>query len=132
MNNVNEKKVVTAKDVFFLEEYPYSQAIKAGAFLFISGILPTDKNGKSVGKGDAVTQTIQIFENMKKILNEADLEMKDVAKINMYFKNINDLPKILEVRKKYFSKPYPCATGVEISGLLKEEWLVEIEAVASY
>ena len=45
---------------------------------------------------------------------------------------IEDLPKIIEVRKKYFSKPFPCATGVEVSKLLDENWLVEIEAIVSY
>ena len=58
--------------------------------------------------------------------------MKDVIKINMYFKNIKDLPKILEARKKYFSKRYPCVTGIGASNLLNENWLVEIEAIASY
>ena len=126
-----KKSIVTSSDVFFLEGFPYSQAIRVGNFLFISGIVPEDREGILVGEEDIVMQAIQIFENMKKILSAAELEMKDVIKINMYFKNIEDLKKILEVRRKYFSKPYPCSTGVEVSRLLKNNWLLEIEAIAS-
>jgi len=131
MSNKNDKKVIRSNDVFYLEDYPYSQAIKAGILLFISGVLPINKNGETVGLGNILIQTTQVFENMKKIINEAGLEMEDIIKINMYMKNIEDLPRILDIRKKYFQKPYPCATGVG-SNLIKEEWLIEIEAIANY
>ncbi|MEM2153418.1 MAG: RidA family protein [Nitrososphaeria archaeon] len=109
---------------------PYSQAIKAGNFLFISGQGPIDpKTGKKI-VGDIKEQTRQVLENIKSILEAAGLTLENVVKVNVYLKNINDFPKMNEVYKEYFKTNPPARTTVQ--AIPPADIDVEIDAIASY
>ncbi|MEM2179622.1 MAG: RidA family protein [Nitrososphaeria archaeon] len=109
---------------------PYSQAIKAGNFLFISGQGPIDpKTGKKI-VGDIKEQTRQVLENIKSILEAVGLTLENVVKVNVYLKNINDFPKMNEVYKEYFKTNPPARTTVQ--AIPPADIDVEIDAIASY
>lgn len=108
----------------------YTDAVLAGGFLWISGMLPTDADGNLVGTGDVVEQTEQVFRNIDAVLSAAGLSFANVVRVTLYLRNVNDRPLINPVRRKYFGKSRPASTLVEISRLALDDALVEIEAVA--
>jgi 2-iminobutanoate/2-iminopropanoate deaminase len=109
---------------------PYSQAVKAGSLLFISGQGPIDpKTGKKVA-GDIKEQTRQVLENIKGILEAAGLTLENVVKVNVYLKNMSDFPKMNEVYKEYFKENPPARTTVQATP--PGDIDVEIDAIASY
>jgi len=113
----------------------FSQVVKwAGEnedLIFVSGQAANDATGKVVGVGDIKAQTVQTFENIKALLQEAGAKFEDVVKVTYYVKDMKDIPQIREVRKQYLKKDrYPVATTVEISKLFNEDFLIEIEVIA--
>lgn len=107
----------------------YTDAVRFGDLLFISGIVSTDGEGNVVGKGDAVAQTRQIFANMKQILEAAGAGFGDVLKVTLFLRNMEDRPRINPVREEVFGDTRPASTLMEISKLVHPDMLVEIEAV---
>ena len=108
----------------------YTDAVLAGGFLWISGMLPTDADGNLVGKGDVVAQTEQVFRNIEAVLTAAGLTFAQVVRVTVYLRNVDDRPLINPVRRRYFGESRPASTLVEISRLALDDALVEIEAVA--
>ena len=109
---------------------PYSQAVRAGSLLFISGQGPIDpKTGKKV-IGDIKEQTRQVLENIKVILEAAGLTLENVVKVNVYLRNMSDFPKMNEVYKEYFKENPPARTTVQ--AIPPADIDVEIDAIASY
>ena len=110
----------------------YSQAVKAegGRLLFISGMTARDKDGNIVGKGDMKLQTQQVLENMKTILSLAGATFDNVVKVTVFVTDLSRFKDIHEVRAKYFKKDYPASTLVQVSRLVHEDMLIEIEAIA--
>jgi len=107
----------------------YTDAVRFGNLLFISGIAPTGADGKLVGGGDVVAQTEQIFINMKKILDKAGAGFGDVLKVTVLLTDIADRTKINPVRQRYFGTARPASTLFEVSALAIQGMKVEIEAV---
>lgn len=108
---------------------PYSQATQAGQLVFISGQLPVCP-ATGVFAGDTVAlQTERSLLNIKAILGEAGLDMKDVVKTTVYLKDMNDFTAMNEVYAKFFADPYPGRAAVQVARLPKDA-LVEIEAIA--
>jgi reactive intermediate/imine deaminase len=108
----------------------YTPVVRAGGMVFISGMEPKDEEGATVGKGDVTAQARQVLENIKKCLTAAGATFADVCKVTVYVRNIQDRPKINEVRKQYFGASRPASTLVEISKLANDDYLLEIEAIA--
>lgn len=106
----------------------YTDAVRFGNLLFISGMTPTDASGAIVGD-DVAAQAEQIFVNMRRILDAAHASFADVLKVTVYMTNIEDRPKINPVRKKFFGAARPASTLVEVSALAIKGMKVEIEAV---
>ncbi len=107
---------------------PYSQAVKVGNFLFISGQIPADKDGNLV-KGDIKAQTRQVLENIKAILEAAGAGLENVVKVTVYLKDMNDFGAMNEVYSEYFGESKPARAAVEVSRLPKDV-KIEIEAIA--
>lgn len=107
---------------------PYSQAIKANGFLFISGQIPLTPNGELVGD-DIKTQTKQVLKNLKAILKEADLSLKDTVKTTIFLKNMDDFSVVNEIYAQAFKEHKPARSTIEISKLPKDV-LIEIELIA--
>ena len=108
----------------------YTPVVRAGRMLFISGMEPKDEKGATVGKGDVTVQTHQVLNNIKTCLTAAGANFADICKVTVYVRNIQDRPKINEVRKQFFGASRPASTLVEISRLASDDYLVEIEAIA--
>jgi 2-iminobutanoate/2-iminopropanoate deaminase len=108
----------------------YTDAVRFGNLLFVSGIAPVDAAGKLVGGDDAAAQTRQIFDNMKKILAAAGCGFGDILKVTVFLTDIDDRRKINPVRQEYFGKARPASTLIAIKELAIPGMRVEIEAVA--
>ena len=102
----------------------------AGRIVFVSGCVATDGAGRVVGGSDVVAQTRQVHENIKRCLAAAGATFADICKVTVFLRNINDREKVNTVRKEYFGAHRPASTLVEISGLVRDEYLIEIEATA--
>jgi 2-iminobutanoate/2-iminopropanoate deaminase len=109
----------------------YTDAVKSGGLLFVSGIVPVDGEGKLVGEGDVVEQTRQVLRNMELVLRAAGCTAADVAKVTLYLLDVNDRATINPVRQEFFGDARPASTLVEVSALAVPGALLEIEAVAA-
>lgn len=108
---------------------PYSQAIKAGNFLFLSGQLPLDaETGSIIGDG-IETQTRQSIENMRSILSSVGLSLTDAVKTTVFLKDLGHFSEMNQIYQEYFNKDAPARSCVEVSRLPKDA-LIEIEAIA--
>ena len=110
----------------------YSQAVKAegNRLLFISGMTARDKEGKVVGKGDIKLQTRQVLENIKAVLEEVGATFNHIVRVTVYVTDMSHFKEIHQLRAEYFKKDYPASTMVQVSGLVSEELLIEIDAIA--
>lgn len=108
----------------------FSDAVIAGGTLYVSGLVATDEHGKVVGAGDVVEQTRQIFRNLKLILDKAGATPADVAKVTIFMRDASQRPLINPLRQEFFGSHRPASTLVEISRLVRDDLLIEIEAVA--
>lgn len=108
----------------------FSDAVIAGDTLYVSGLVATDERGEVVGAGDVVEQTRQIFRNLRRILDKAGATPADVAKVTIFMRDASQRPLINPLRKEFFGSHRPASTLVEISRLVRDDLLLEIEAVA--
>ena len=108
---------------------PYSQAIKAGNTIYVSGQLPIDPATGAFAGQDIAAQTRQSLTNLKNILNAAGADLCDVVKTTVYLKNIADFAAMNEVYAQFFTAPYPARAAFEVACLPKNA-LVEIECIA--
>ena len=109
----------------------YTDAVRYGDLLFISGLAPLDENSRLVGEGDVVMQTRQIFLNMKKILEAAGTGFEKVLKVTVYLTDVADRTKINPVRQEFFGASRPASTLIGVSELAIPGMKVEIEAVVA-
>ncbi|HSS74707.1 MAG TPA: RidA family protein [Gaiellaceae bacterium] len=109
----------------------YTDAVRSGGLLFLSGIVPVDGEGKLVGEGDVVEQTRQVFRNMELVLRAAGCGFGDVVKVTTFLLDISDRARINPVRQEVFGDARPASTLVEVSALAVPGALLEIEAVAA-
>ncbi|PPK48263.1 RidA family protein [Clostridium algidicarnis] len=107
---------------------PYSQAIKAGDFIYTSGQLPINPKSNELVE-DIKNATAQCIENVKAILEEAGTSMDKVVKTLVFLKDLNDFSDMNEVYASYFKENPPARSCIEISKLPKDA-IVEIEVVA--
>jgi 2-iminobutanoate/2-iminopropanoate deaminase len=108
---------------------PYSQAIKAGNFIFVSGQLPLDAKTGAMAGSDIATQTEKALENVRAILNAEGYGLADVVKTTVYLKDIQGFAAMNEVYARFFTGDCPARAAFEVARLPKDA-LVEIEAVA--
>ena len=109
---------------------PYSQAIAANGFLFISGQLPIDPATGNFAEGGIRELTRQSLENVKSILAEAGLTLADVVKTTVFLADMSDFTAMNEVYAEYFTAPAPARSAVAVKTLPKGG-LVEIEVIAA-
>ncbi len=108
---------------------PYSQAIKVGNFIFISGQIPIDPNTGEIVEGDIKEQTKRVLENIKGILESISCSLNNIVKTTVFLKNLDDFPSMNEVYGSYFPENPPARSTVEVSRLPKGV-NIEIEAIA--
>jgi len=110
----------------------YTDGVVAGGWIWVSGMLAVDKDGKLVGGDDVVAQAERVHENIKAVLDKAGATFADVVKVTVYLRRIGDRPAVNAVRRKYFGDSRPASALVEVSALVIPEALVEIDAVARH
>ena len=108
---------------------PYSQAIKAGGFVFVSGQLGLEPGAKEMVEGGITPQTEQVFANLRAILEEAGSSLDSLVKTTVYLQQLDDFAAMNEVYKKHVGDIPPARATVEVAKLPSGS-LVEIEAIA--
>jgi 2-iminobutanoate/2-iminopropanoate deaminase len=108
----------------------YCDAVRAGDYLFISGIVALDRNGAVVGKGDAARQAEQIFEHVGRILEHVHADAARITSVLIHLTNMDDRARINPVRIRYFGDHRPASTLVQVTALVHPDLLVEVTCVA--
>jgi 2-iminobutanoate/2-iminopropanoate deaminase len=108
----------------------YTDAVRWGDLLFVSGCAPLDADGALVGAGDVAAQTRKVLENLQLALEAAGAGYADVLKVVVYMTEISGRGEANKVRQEFFGDARPASTLVEVSDLAIPGMLIEIEAVA--
>jgi len=112
--------------------YTHVVAVTNARMIYVAGQVALDAAGQLVGPGDFRAQAAQVFENLKAALEAVGACFDDVIKLNIYVVDIAHLPVLREIRGAYINTQRPPAsTAVQVSSLAREEFLLEIEAVAA-
>jgi enamine deaminase RidA (YjgF/YER057c/UK114 family) len=115
--------------------YSHVAKVNRGAIVYISGQVPSDASGKLVGEGDFEAQVEQIFRNLKAAVEAAGGTMADIVKLNYFLVAEVDqavVPKLRPIRDRYIDvENPPASTFVVVSRLMRQGWMIEIEAVAA-
>jgi reactive intermediate/imine deaminase len=113
--------------------FGYSHVVDApaGRIVYVAGQVPLDLSGQLVGEGDLEAQARQVFENLSAALEAAGASWNDVVKLNYFLRDVGQIASVRAVRDEYVdTENPPASTLVEVSGLFRDDVLIEIEAVA--
>ncbi|MFT6288717.1 MAG: reactive intermediate/imine deaminase [Alcanivorax sp.] len=113
-----------------MELFHIAQGYRVGDLVFTSGQAAIDQAGNLVGIGDFDAQAEQVFSNLDDVLRQAGSSLAQVIKVTIYLKNMDNFPKIIALRERHFTAPYPADTIVEVTSLALPELEIEIEAIA--
>ena len=105
----------------------YSQAIRTGNLVFLSGQIPLDPETMEVVAGDFEARARRVFENLKAVTTAAGGELKQIVKLTIFLTDLNEFATINRVMEEYFDQPYPARAAVEVAALPKG---VDVEADA--
>jgi 2-iminobutanoate/2-iminopropanoate deaminase len=108
----------------------YTDAVRAGDLLFVSGCVAVDGEGRLVGGDDVVAQARQVLGNVGEILAAAGAGPQDVVKVTLFLTDVDDRAKINPVRQEFFGDARPASTLVEVNRLAVRGAKIEVEAVA--
>jgi len=104
---------------------------QARRLIWVSGQLAFDEHERFAGKGDIGLQTEQCIKNIQSALKKLEASLADVVQVTVFVKEMSNLKTIHDIRLKYFQKPYPTSTLVEVKGFVHPDALIEINAVAA-
>mgnify|MGYP001042017599 FL=1 len=107
---------------------PYSQAIKAGSIVFLSGQIPLNPETMELVSGDVAAQTHQVFKNLIAVAEAAGGGLANTVKLTIYLTDLGDFAVVNEIMAGYFNEPYPARATIQVSALPKGS-AVEIDAV---
>jgi reactive intermediate/imine deaminase len=102
----------------------------SGRVLHLSGQVAQDADGQLVGRGDIVVQTRQVLTNLRQVLTSVGGTMDDIVRVTVFVTDMAGLMEIHRVRAEFFRPPYPASTLVQVAGLVRSDYLIEIDAVA--
>ena len=105
----------------------YSQAVRAGNTVYISGQIPLDPVTMEVCSQDFAAQATQVFENLKAVAEASGGSLNDVVKVSLFLTDLSNFPTVNEIMSQYFSEPYPARAAVGVKELPKA---VQVEAEA--
>ncbi len=121
-------QIKTKPDPF--EAFNLSQAIAFGDLIFVSGQAALDLEGNILGIDNFDIQAEVSIKNLEKVLKAGGSDLSKVLKVTIFMKDMKNFPKVIELREKFFKKPYPADSIVEVSSLALPELEFEIEAIA--
>jgi reactive intermediate/imine deaminase len=122
------ERIVTKPDPY--EPFRLAQGYRVGDLLFISGQAAIDDEGKIVAPGNFAAQAQQAFANLERALRAGGSSLRNVVKVTIFLTDMSYFDRIVELRGKYFSPPYPADTIVQVSSLYSKDAMIEIEAIA--
>ena len=122
------ERIITRPDPY--EPFRLAQGYRVGDLLFISGQAAIDDDGGLVGIGDFDAQAEQAFRNLDRALRAGGSSLANVVKVTIYLTDMRNFPKIVELRGRWFTPPFPADTIVEVRSLYSQEAMIEIEAIA--
>ncbi|HVT33586.1 MAG TPA: RidA family protein [Rhodanobacteraceae bacterium] len=108
---------------------PYSQAVRAGNALYLSGQIPLDPATGEIVGGDIAAQARRVFDNLKAVLDAGGASFADVVRVGIYLADLGDFAAVNEVMKQYFSEPYPARSTIGVSALPRGA-AIEVDAIA--
>ena len=106
----------------------YSQAIKVGDTVYLSGQIPLDPAKMVLVEGDFEAQAVQVFENLKAVTEAAGGSLQDIVKLNIFLTDLSNFAKVNEVMSRYFEQPYPARAAIGVAALPKDAQ-VEMDGV---
>ena len=124
------ERINYSSDSIWEEKVGYSRAVKIGNLIEVSGTVAADAHGNVVGQDDAYLQTKFILEKIEAVLKRAGAELKDVVRTRMFVTDIDLFEEYGRAHGEFFKEIKPATAMYEIKGLVKKEFLIEIEATA--
>ncbi|MCG8506828.1 MAG: RidA family protein [Sphingomonadales bacterium] len=124
----NAHRIKTTPDPF--EPFKLAQGYRLGDLILLSGQAAITKEGEIVGADDFDAQAAQTFANIGELLELAGSGLDKVVKVTVYLTDMANFPKVIALREKYFTPPYPADTIVEVSALALPELMIEIDVMA--
>ena len=124
----NAVRIKTDPDPY--EAFRLAQAYRVGDLIFVSGQTAIDLDGTIVGVGNFDAQAEQTFKNLAEVLEAGGSSLAKIVKVTIFLKDMGNFGKIVGLREKFFTPPYPADTIVEITSLALPELEIEIEAIA--
>lgn len=121
-------RIKTDPDPF--EAFRIAQGYRVGDLIFMSGQAAIDSEGNLVGVGDFDAQAEQTFKNIQAVLEAGGSSLTQIVKVVIYLTDMSNFPRIMELREKWFTKPYPADTIVEVKSLALPELMIEIDVTA--
>jgi len=112
------------------EPFRIAQGYRVGDLVIVSGQAAIDEDGQLVGVGDFDAQAEQAFANLRRTLETAGSSLEKVVKVTIYLTDMSNFPKIVELRGRHFTQPWPADTIVGVTALALPELEIEIEAIA--
>lgn len=123
------RTLIETENVKSAEGRYYSPGLRVGDWLVLSGQVPLGADGTTVST-DPATQWRQCLDNIKELLESAGAGMDDVVACHVFVTDMRHYLNHQEIRREYFSEPYPISTAIGGISLAREEWLIEIEVTA--
>lgn len=123
------RRVINTPDAY-RSKSPLVQAIVDRGFVFVSGMPPVDAQGQTVGE-DITTQTHRVMSNLKTILEAAGTSLDRVVRTTVFYTHREDYAALDEAYRQYFAGTWPSRSAVIAAGLVRAEWRVEIDAIAT-
>ena len=106
----------------------YSQAVKTGNTVYLSGQIPLIPETMEMVEGDIRLQIHRVFQNLQAVANAAGGDLSDIVKLNIFLTDLSDFPQVNEVMAEYFQQPYPARAAIGVSALPKDAG-VEMDAI---
>lgn len=106
----------------------YSQAVKVGSTVYLSGQIPLIPETMAMVTGDMEAQIVRVFDNLSAVAQAAGGDLNDIAKLNIFLTDLSHFPLVNEVMARYFSQPYPARAAIGVASLPKDAG-VEMDAV---
>ena len=126
---MNNKKIIST-DSAPAAIGTYSQAVKVGSTVYLSGQIPLDPKTMEIAPGDIEQHIVQVFENLKAVAEAAGATLDQIVKLNIFLTDLGNFALVNEVMARYFSQPYPARAAVGVASLPKGV-AVEMDAIIS-
>jgi reactive intermediate/imine deaminase len=121
----NEDRLMPNRSIISTEKAPkaigtYSQAVKVGGTVYLSGQIPLDPKTMMLVTGDMEAQIVQVFENLKAVCEAAGGSLQQIAKLNIFLTDLSHFALVNQVMSRYFDQPYPARAAIGVAALPKD------------